>query len=130
MPSADAAEALAAAVERDLPGWVERCVRSRSSSAPLGDAPAAAASWAAGALRDLRGRTPLEVLRAAVRFPTEVLAAAGVPQVERDDFARERFPDDVYGLTPASFAEVSPEAGELALVWGAARVIEHKQAHS
>jgi len=84
----------------------------------------------AASIRELAGRTPLQVLREAVRFPTAVLQAAGVPPVERDGFAEDRFPDDVYNLMPASFADVSPELGELALVWGAARAMEHRRAHS
>jgi hypothetical protein len=36
----------------------------------------------------------LALLRTAVRYPTEVLRAAGAPAVERAKFSRERFPDD------------------------------------
>lgn len=127
---AEATERLAVAVEQTVPGWVERCVRSRSPDAPVGDAPAEAARWAAAAIRDLGGRTPLQVLRTAVRYPTAVLKAAGVPPVERDEFSRERFPDDVYDLTPMSFADVAPELAELGIVWGAARAMEHRRSHS
>lgn len=127
---AEATERLAQAVEKTVPGWVERCVRSRSADAPLGDAPEEAARWAAASIRDLGGRTPLEVLRIAVRYPTAVLKEAGVPPVERDDFSRERFPDDVYDLTPMSFGDVSPELADVGIVWGAARAMDHRRSHS
>jgi hypothetical protein len=50
-----------------------------------------------------------------------VLAAAGVPPVGRDEVARRLHPDDDYDLTPASFADISPELHEPGLVWGAAK---------
>jgi hypothetical protein len=65
------------------------------------------------------------LLRAAVRIPTGVLAAAGVAPVDRDDFARRNFPDDPYDLTPASFADVDESLREPGLVWGAAKAHVH-----
>lgn len=133
---AEATEALAAAVSRDLAGWVVSCVQRRvGPDAPefvWAQAEAAgerAASEAADAIRDLQGRTPLEVLRAAVVYPTQILRDAGVPGVVRDDYARERFPDDDYDLTPTSFADVSEAVGEAGLAWGAAKVMDHKARH-
>ena len=39
---------------------------------------------------------------------------------------RERaFPDDVYDLAPASFADVDPALHEPGLVWGAAKAHVH-----
>jgi hypothetical protein len=35
------------------------------------------------------------------------------------------FPDDVYDLTPASFADVDPALHEPGLVWGAAKAHVH-----
>ena len=64
---------------------------------------------------------PLAVIRTAVRYPTEVLAAAGVGPVQRDEFAERSFPDDVYDLAPASFADLDPALHEPGLVWGAAK---------
>jgi hypothetical protein len=49
--------------------------------------------------------------------------------VARDAFEQERFPDDVYGLMPASFADFGPEVGEAGLAWGAAKAWEHKRRH-
>ena len=72
---------------------------------------------------------PLALLRRAVRYPTEVLHAAGAPVVERDKFSRERFPDDDYDLTPANWSDVHPSLQDLGLTWGAAKAFVHKQRH-
>ena len=39
----------------------------------------------------------------------------------RDRFAEQTFPDDVYDLVPASFADVDPSLHEPGLLWGAAK---------
>ncbi len=74
--------------------------------------------------------TPLQLVRGVVALPTAVLAGAGVPPVVRDHFVEERFPADLYGLNPASLAALDPAIGELALAWGAAKAIAHRQRHS
>lgn len=63
--------------------------------------------------------TPLGVLRRGVRVPTEVLAAAGVPPRRRDGFATDAFPEDVFGLVPATWSEVHPSLHEPGIIWGA-----------
>lgn len=78
---------------------------------------------------DTQRSTPLEAVRAAVTYPTGVLRAAGVAPVERDRFTTERFPDDVYGLTPASLAAVDASLGELSVRWGAAKAAAHRRRH-
>jgi hypothetical protein len=66
--------------------------------------------------------TPLEIVRTATRDVTEVLAAAGIPPVERDEFAERAFPDDRYDVTPATLADLGDdELGPLQLVWGLAK---------
>ncbi|MEZ5138517.1 MAG: hypothetical protein R2711_07040 [Acidimicrobiales bacterium] len=70
---------------------------------------------------DAQAQGPLALVREAVRHPTAVLAAAGVGPVVRDEFDERAFPDDVYGLAPAAFADLDPALGELGLVWGAAK---------
>ncbi len=66
--------------------------------------------------------TPLEVVRTAVREPTVVLAEAGVGAVARDEFEERSFPDDPYGLTPRTFADLGDDSlGPLHLVWGLAK---------
>ena len=42
--------------------------------------------------------TPLEIIRSLRREASEVLRAAGVPEVVRDPFEVRAFPDDVYGI--------------------------------
>lgn len=79
---------------------------------------------------DSQRSTPLEIVRlAAVAGPTAVLAEAGIPPLVRDRFAEERFPEDLYGITPGSLAALDPELGELALAWGAAKAAAHRERH-
>ena len=138
---------LAAAIAGALPGWVERCV-DRIHRAWAGPPPPAVAEAAraagAEALAEVGPRvralleadiddqrtTPLALVRGAVIHPTRVLAAAGVPPVERDGMQRELFPDDVYGLSPASFADVDPRLTEVAVTWGAAKAWAHRRRHA
>jgi hypothetical protein len=79
---------------------------------------------------DEQRTTPLAILRgAALRYPTSVLHAAGVPPVVRDRAAEELFPDDLYDLVPASFADLDPSLADAGLRWGAAKAFEHKRRH-
>lgn len=136
----EAAALLADGAIAALPGWVERCVveaceRAGVTAQELGELAQAAGEQCVAEigppLRDLlatdvdeQQTTPLSVLRDAVRFPTEVLADGGVPALERDDFDASRFPDDPYGLTPASFADIEPDLGPMGIAWGAAKAFE------
>ncbi len=70
---------------------------------------------------DAQRANPLAILRQAVRYPNEVLAAAGVPAVRRDAHAERLFPDDAYDLGPAAFGDLHPSVHEPGLVWGAAK---------
>lgn len=136
----EVAQALVAAIDAALPRWVVIAVESRTSD-PRARAAAAQAGDAARAelvprLRELvaldvdaQRVNPLAVLREAVRYPTEVLRAAGLAPVERDDFERNRFPDDDYGLTPATFADFGPDVADAGIAWGAAKAWVHKQRH-
>lgn len=141
---AAAARQLADQAVATLPGWVERCVAEVCARADVAmTAELSAAACAAGQqcaahtgppLTDLlatdvdaQQSTPLTVLRAAVRFPTEVLRSADVPTPARDDFDVSRFPDDPYCLTPASFADIDPSLGPVGIAWGAAKAFEVMQ---
>ncbi len=142
------AEALAAAIEAALPAWVERCVDVRYRAVMGGAPPAhvrAAASAAGDAARtaiapqvralldadiDAQWTTPLALVRSAVGYPTHVLSAAGVPAVARDRFEEDRFPEDVYNLTPATFADLGPAVGDAGIAWGAAKAWAHKHRHA
>ena len=74
--------------------------------------------------------TPLALLRSAVRYPTRILQEAGVPPVERDPMQVRLLPDDLYDLSPASFADVDPALAEPGMVWGAAKALAHRRRHS
>lgn len=137
---------LGAGIEAALPGWVERSVErvmaAWSGEVPDGvrraaaDAGARAGREVGPAVRDLlasdidaQATTPLALVRAAVRYPTDVLSDAGVPPVQRDAFSERAFPDDIYDLAPASFADVAPELADVGLAWGAAKAFVHKRRH-
>ena len=126
-----------------MPEWVVSAVESRladPSPEIRGAAEAAGVAAASEIGREVarlltadiddQPENPLAVLRRAVRYPTEVLTAAGVAPVERDDFAIERFPDDVYDLTPASFSDIHPDLQAPGLEWGAAKAFVHRRRHS
>jgi hypothetical protein len=140
------ARALAEGIEASLAGWVVRCVevrlvahRGSADTETLAAAHRAgerARAEVGGKVRallefdvDAQATTPLSLLRQAVRYPSEVLVQAGVPPVERDDFSRDRFPDDPYDLTPATFADVHPDLAELGVAWGAAKAWTHMRRH-
>jgi hypothetical protein len=138
--------ALSDAISAALPGWVERSVKRRLDDAGreaedgVLEAAAVAGQRAADdvgeAVRtlleadiDQQRTTPLSLLRGAVRYPTAVLREAGVPPVPRDEMQEALFPDDVYDLSPATFADVDLSLAEPGLVWGAAKAFVHKQRH-
>lgn len=90
---------------------------------------AAAAQRVTAGLRELfateperQAVTPLEVVRSVYREPTEVLAAAGVPPVARDEFDERSWPDDIYGLVPRTLGDLGdPDLAPLHLAWGMAK---------
>lgn len=136
------AQELADAAERALPGWVERSVE-RIAAAWSGTVPdeVRVAAVDAGerardevgfALRrllradiDAQPTNPLSVLRGAIRYPTAVLVAAGVPPVRRDPFKERSFPADVYDLTPATWADLDESLHDPGLYWSAWKASEH-----
>jgi hypothetical protein len=79
---------------------------------------------------DQQWTTPLAIVRPLVAFASDVLDRAGVPEVVRDDFQVTRFPDDRYALTPASLAALGEDVAVLALTWGAAKALAHRQRHA
>lgn len=128
--------ALAEAVDEVLGGWIRWSIADRAPQlATSQDAEAAVTVGAREIASELRTllahdiadqtEAPLQVLRRGVRFATAVLAEADVAPVPRDDFAQRSFPDDVYNLAPASFADVHPSLHEPGLVWGAAKAHVH-----
>lgn len=128
-----------------VPGWATRCVEDALPAAHPGrDAVLARAAAAAERARqvvaealralvradvDAQRTTPLAVVRSVVPYPTEVLREAGVAAAPRDRFQSERFPEDAYGLTPATLQALDPALGDLALAWGAAKAMAHRRRH-
>ena len=119
-----------------LPGWISHVVQGRFAEWSASRDPTAiaqadmagpaelaelaraaglrAADSLAGPLRALvaadvddQWTTPLALVRPVVAFATDVLEQAGVPPVVRDEFEERRFPEDLYGLTPASLAAIA-----------------------
>jgi hypothetical protein len=72
---------------------------------------------------DEQRTNPLSVFRAAIVAPTALLRDAGVAPPPPDPFAADAFPDDVYQLGPASWADIDPALHEPGLVWGAWKAI-------
>ncbi len=138
----EASDIIVAGVVRELPGWVERSVtrildawgrtppgaREQAERDAVTAARAATVRVTAGlqALFALdpgeQRSTPLELVRSAYREPTAVLAVAGVPAVERDDFAERAWPDDTYGLVVHGLGDLGdPELAPYQLAWGLAK---------
>lgn len=62
---------------------------------------------------------PLAVFRSMVIHPIAVLDRHAVPTPDRTDWDRQAFPDDVYDLGPATWADIHESLTEPGLVWGA-----------
>ncbi|MFP4512560.1 MAG: hypothetical protein ACLFRV_06400 [Acidimicrobiales bacterium] len=136
------ADELAAGIVEALPGWVVDCVERRMTQWS-GEVPAEVRREAEAAGEQAQAEVgpqiiellrldiddqrvpPLSILRDAVRFPTRVLEAAGVPGIVRDEVDERLMPDDHYGLAPANFADVDPALHEPGLAWGAAKAYVH-----
>jgi hypothetical protein len=135
---------LVRAVESSLGDWIESCVHRvlREQGGTIDEQTAtliAAARLEAtrDVVAELRAvlaldideqRTnPLSILRAAVRYPTQVLRTVGAQPIERDAFDEQSFPDDEFALTPAAFADFAPAVHDAGIVWGAAKAHVHLQ---
>jgi hypothetical protein len=129
---------LADAVTDALPGWVVRCVTSLTPElhAEAEDAGRRAAREVGPRLHELltadvdeQRVNPLMLVRDAVRYPSSVLAGAGVEPPARSTFDREHFPDDPYGLVPMTWRDVDESLHELGIVWGARKAMAHRARH-
>lgn len=118
-----------AEVGRIADAWQEASGAGLQWESAAQDAATAASSRVGAELRALfvsepeaMARTPLEVVRSAIAEPTAVLVAMGIPPVDRDEFATRSWPDDHYGLMPATLADLGdPALGPLLLAWGMAK---------
>ena len=70
-------------------------------------------------------RSPLQLFREALSFPTAALRASGVPPVDRDPAAVDLHPDDLYDLAPGGSLSLGDEAHTAHLAWGAAKAHVH-----
>lgn len=68
---------------------------------------------------ELQRTNPLTIFRRATAPITALLTELNIPPVHRDEFEQRSFPDDVYGLYPATWADVSEQLVEPGLEWGA-----------
>lgn len=133
-------QALVAAVERSITGWLEARLEDRAGRpiSELGgevDRDISAASTrvieslttlvTADVDEPLSG--PLERIRVAIAPLTDVLAAAGAPQTRRDPFDAASRPDDLYELGPMTFLDLGEEVHEAGITWGAAKAYLHRQ---
>ena len=137
----EASEALIEGVRTALPGWAARSAdfllsawdgldadRRREVGAAARKAGEQAAGRVAGELAELlaldpaeQRATPAEIIRSAVAEPTEVLAAAGMPDVVRDPFDERAWPDDRFGLVPRTLRDLDPDLAAIHFAWGIAK---------
>lgn len=129
-------EALADAVLAAIPGWVQRSVDRFAIGLDAGDAGRDAVAAIDPPLRALlaadvddQRANPLAIVRDAVRFPTAVLAEAGVAPPVRSRFDVEHFPDDPYGLVPMTWRDIDESLHEPGIIWGATKAMAHRRRH-
>jgi hypothetical protein len=138
---AEASAALVEGVARALPAWAARAAdalltawggvdadRHQEVVAEAREAGERAARRVAAELRGLlaldpaeQRATPLEIIRSAVAEPTAVLAAAGLPDVVRDPFEEQAWPDDRFGLVPRTLRDLDPDLAAIHFAWGMAK---------
>lgn len=123
------------AAARSAPGWLRRVTIAAASRGgvtvpaddpELADVIGASVGRLLRDLADLLGTdvddqhtNPLSLFRQAVDGPTSFLRARGARPPGVDPFAADHFPDDVFGLGPATWSDVDPELHEPGITWGA-----------
>lgn len=133
------AEELLATATVVVPGWLRRITlgaasRSTVPSAALIDDIDQMVAVAAPALIDrlrvllatdvdLQTTNPLSIFRDGIAAPTRLLRSHGVHTPPTDAFAGDRFPDDVYRLGPATWADIDPALHVPGLTWGASKAM-------
>lgn len=131
----DPAQVLLEVAAGVVPGWLFRSVLAVAARQGLALAPDDAATAAVvtaaterllADLADLlatdvdeQRTNPLSLFRAAVAGPTAHLVALGARPSGSDGFRVEHFPDDVFGIGPATWSDVDPALHEPGLTWGA-----------
>jgi hypothetical protein len=124
------AQELRSALVAAYPDYVKRVIADRGIvvNRDLLDALDRGTDWLDAELAALlslpaadQDRSPLEVFRAALSFPTSALHGASVPPVERDAAALALLPGDVYDLAPGGSQQLGMEVQHAHLAWGAAK---------
>lgn len=130
--------ALLIAVATDVtPRWLHRIVAESATRAGIDVAAepcrtqleTAVATWSAGLIDrlgellavdvDEQRTNPLSLFRSAIAGPTELLVSWEVPTRKVDRFTTEHFPEDVFGLGPASWSDIDPALQEAGITWSA-----------
>lgn len=137
----EASEALVEGVGRVLPAWAATAAGTLLTAwgrldadreAQVVEAARKAGEQAAGRVAgELRGlfaldpaeqrATPLQIIRTAVAEPTAVLAAAGLPDVVRDEFDERAWPEDRFGLVPRTLKDLDLDLAAVHFAWGIAK---------
>ena len=130
----DAAAELLAVAERVVRPWLTRIVtttahRAGADPSTWSDLDQVVDDAAMQLLDDLAAllaldvdeqRTnPLSIFRAAVAAPTAYLIDRGVRPAGADRFGAEHFPNDVFGVGPASWNDIDDDLHLPGLTWGA-----------
>lgn len=80
---------------------------------------------------DRQRSNPLHVLRQSTGAVTELLNEWNVAHVHRDEFDVSAMPNDVYGLGPFTWKDLSDEVHDAGITWGAwkaATVLQRRRA--
>lgn len=130
------ANALADGLDQHLGPWLAQLIALRSGGAASSDEIRATVDAVAPTVLDQVRRllqadideqraNPLDLVRRGLGPVTELLRALEVSPVDRDPFAVQTFPDDLYDLAPATFADIDEALHEPGLMWGAAKAHVH-----
>lgn len=68
---------------------------------------------------DEQKTSPLHILRQSTRLANDLLASSGVVLPHRDEFESSAMPDDVYGIGPLTWRDLSDDVHEAGITWGA-----------
>jgi hypothetical protein len=141
---AEYASALSAAMIELVPKWIEAVIAARApepGSAATRDAVDRLRSLAQTLTTtelsrllesdiDDQWSSPLEIVRSLVPALTAELHELDAPAVPRDPRSIELMVQDVYAITPATFADIDPSLHPLGLAWGAAKAHVHLRRHA
>lgn len=121
--------------DRVVPQWVERLIQKHCDEHMIFDlkvgdhVPSVVARVGNEVHTNLRNlllvdvveqRTnPLAIFRQATQPISDLLKMAGCAPVVRDEFDERSFPDDIFGLSPATWIDIDETMVEPGIEWGA-----------